>query len=57
MERRKVKVEKRTEKDISEYKKGIYIRTSISNTRPEQGNTSRSRCIQLYNRRSIVSKI
>jgi len=57
MKRRKVEVGKGTREGISEDEKNIHIRTNIGNTRPRQGNASRSRCIRLCNGRSTVSKM
>ena len=50
-------MEKRIEEDIYKTERGIYNRTSLGNTRPKQRNMSRSRCIGLHNRRSIVDKV
>jgi len=50
-------MEKRIEEDIYKTERGIYDRTSLGNTRPKQRNMSRSRCIGLHNKRSIVDKV
>ena len=52
-----MEVEKRTEGGVLGYKESVYIRTSISNTRPGQGNASGSRCVRLCNGGSTISKM
>ena len=52
-----MEIEKGTRKDIQKTKKDIHNRTGLGNTRPGQRNKSRSRCIRLYNRRSVVNKV
>ena len=44
-------------KDIQKAKRGIHNRAGLGNTRPRQRNMSRSRCVRLYNRRSVVDKV
>ena len=44
-------------KDIQKAKRGIHNRASLGNTRPRQRNASRSRCIRLCNKRSVVDKV
>ena len=50
-------MEKEIEEDIYKTERGIYDKTSLGNTRPEQRNMSRSRYVGLHNRRSIVDKV
>jgi len=57
MQRGKMEVGKRTEGGVLGYKESVYIRTSISNTRPGQGNASGSRCVRLCNGGSTISKM
>jgi len=52
-----VEIGEGTEGGIWKIERGIHNRASFGNTRPRQENTSRSRCIGLYNRRSIVDKV
>ena len=46
-----------TGRGIQKIKKSIYNKTGLGNTRPGQGDVSRSRCIGLCNRWSAVNKV
>jgi len=48
---------KGTRRGIWKVKRGIYNKAGLGNTRPKQRNESRSRCIRLYNKGSVVDKV
>jgi len=52
-----VEIRKGTRGDIQKAERGIYNRAGLGNTRLKQRNASRSRYIELCNRRGIVDKV
>ena len=52
-----MEIEERTGGDIQKIEKDIHGRAGLGNIRPGQRNMSRSRCIGLHDRRSIVNKV
>ena len=49
-----MKLDRKVERDIQEAERDIHKRTSVSCTRLRQKNENKSRCIGLYNKRSVI---